>query len=430
MRRDATWEYLRGALWVLPTVAVTVALGIGFVLARVDVSADRWFAFQGTSDDARTLLIAIASTLATVIALVLGLTVVALQLASTQFSPRLLRSFLRDRVNQVVLSVFVATFTYSTAGLFTVGVSAGERVEDYPRLAVSFALVLLFASLLVLVFFVHHLAHSIQIDEVMGKVERSTVRVIEHDLPSEGVSSEPLPVPPPWAVEVPAYASGYVQTVHAEPLLAIATERELTILGSTMVGEYVVSGAPLLWVWRAAAGQELPDPELLREVARDAIRIGFERTAEQDAAFGVRQLADIAVKALSPAINDPYTAIQSLEHLGVVLAALARRRLGSQHLDDGTGVIRVVLPGRSLSYYLDMAIGQIRRYGCAEPRVDRALLRVLGTTGRFCADPADRKVVAAEVRLVVEDAEQSIRQPADLVPVRDHADRLLGDLLG
>src|SRR5690349_5087549 len=132
MRREAAWEYLRGALWVLPTLAVLLALGVGYVLSGIDVAADRWFVFQGTPDDARTLLIAIASTLATVIALVLGLTVVALQLASTQFSPRLLRDFLRDPINQVVLSVFVATFTYSTAGLFTVGVEAGRRVEDYP----------------------------------------------------------------------------------------------------------------------------------------------------------------------------------------------------------------------------------------------------------------------------------------------------------
>ena len=143
MRREALWEWIRGALWILPTVAVVMALGIGLVLSRIEVSSTRWFVFQGTPDDARTLLIAISSTLATVIALVLGLIVVALQLASTQFSPRLLRNFLRDRTNQVVLSVFVATFTYSTAGLFTVGVSAGQRMEDYTRLAVSFALVLL-----------------------------------------------------------------------------------------------------------------------------------------------------------------------------------------------------------------------------------------------------------------------------------------------
>ena len=179
VRREAVWEYLRGALWVLPTIAVVVALVVGYVLSQVEVSSTRWFVFQGTPDDARTLLIAISSTLATVIALVLGLTVVALQLASTQFSPRLLRNFLRDRVNQVVLSAFVATFTYSTAGLFTVGVEAGQRVGNYPRLAVSFALVMLFVTLLMLVFFVHHLAHSIQIDEVMRSVERSTLRVIE-----------------------------------------------------------------------------------------------------------------------------------------------------------------------------------------------------------------------------------------------------------
>ena len=252
VRREAAWEYLRGAFWVMPTVAVLIALALGKALASVDVSADAAFVFQGTPDDARTLLITITGTLATVIALVLGLTVVALQLASTQFSPRLLRNFMRDRVNQVVLSVFVASFTYSTAGLFTVGVSAGERVEDYPRLAVSFALVLLFVSLLMLVFFVHHLAHSIQIDEVQRKVELSTLRVIEHDLPTEGVSDDPEPEPPEGAMAVPAYRSGYVQTLHPEFVLPIAEERDLVVLGTRMVGEYVVEGSPLLWVWAAA----------------------------------------------------------------------------------------------------------------------------------------------------------------------------------
>jgi uncharacterized membrane protein len=425
VRREAAWEYLRGALWVMPTVAVLIALALGKALASVEVPDDAAFVFQGTPDDARTLLITITGTLATVIALVLGLTVVALQLASTQFSPRLLRNFMRDRVNQVVLSVFVASFTYSTAGLFTVGVSAGERVEDYPRLAVSFALVLLFVSLLMLVFFIHHLAHSIQIDEVQRKVERSTLRVIEHDLPTEGVSGDPEPVPPDGAVAVPAYRSGYVQTLHPEFLLPVAADRDLVVLGTRMVGEYVVMGSPLLWVWRGDAGQEPPDAEPVRRVVHGVVRIGFERTAEQDVAFGVRQLADIAVKALSPAINDPYTAIQSLEHLGVVLASLAGRRLGNQFVSDAAGVRRVIIPGRDLAYFLDLATGQIRRYGCAEPRVDRALLRVLENTGAFCVNPDDRRLVAVQVRLVLEAAESSIQQQADLVPVREHAGRVL-----
>lgn len=415
---------------MLPTLAVVLALGVGYLLSQIDVSPTRWFVFQGTPDDARTLLIAISSTLATVIALVLGLTVVALQLASTQFSPRLLRNFLRDRVNQLVLSIFVATFTYSTAGLFTVGVEGGERVQHYPRLAVSFALFLLFLSLLMLVFFVHHLAHSIQIDEVMRNVERTTRHVIEHDLPTAGVSPEPAPVPPDRAVVVPAYESGYVRTLHPEVLLPLARDRDVVVTLSTMVGEFVVEGAPLLRLWARAADGPAPDPAPFRTALPAAVCLGFERTAEQDVALGVRQLADIAVKALSPAVNDPYTAIQSLEHLGVLLAILVRRPLGTQRLRDPDGELRVVAPGRDLPYYLDLATGQIRRYGCAEPRVDRALLRVLATTGRFCHDPEDRTAVAGQVRLVLEDAERAIRQPADLVPVRAHAELVLRELGG
>lgn len=422
-------EYLRGALWALPTLAVLVALALGALLSSIDVPADAWFAFQGTPDDARTLLIAIASTLATVIALVLGLTVVALQLSSTQFSPRLLRNFLRDRTNQVVLSVFVATFTYSTAGLYTVGVEAGERTEDYPRLAVSGALALLFLSLVMLVFFVHHLAHSIQIDEIMARVERTTLRVITHDLPSDGVRAEPLPQPPAWAAPVPAHRSGWVQTVHPEVLVPVARDNAVVAAGTTMVGEYVVAGSPLLWVW-ADSGERTPSIEPFGAVLGDVFRVGFERTAEQDVAFGVRQLADIAVKALSPAINDPYTSIQSLEHLGVVLAALSRRPLGNRQLSDDAGALRVFVPGRNFAYFLDLATGQIRRYGCSEPRVAHALLRVLGTTGTFCQSATDRDHVADHVRLVLAAAEIGVRQPEDLAPVRDHAERVLRELRG
>jgi uncharacterized membrane protein len=164
IRRDTLTEYARGSLWVMPTFAVAAALATGSLLSQVTVGAHSPLAFQGTPDDARNLLIAIAGTMVTVIALLLGLTVVALQLSSTQFSPRLLRNFLRDRPNQIVLSAFVATFAYSAAGLYTVGVSGGNRTAGFPRLAVSGALVLLFASLGLLVFFADHLVHSIQVE--------------------------------------------------------------------------------------------------------------------------------------------------------------------------------------------------------------------------------------------------------------------------
>src|SRR6266536_1178371 len=174
--RGALREYVRGSLWVLPSLSVLAALAAGAALSSVRAGPRSPLAFQGTPDDARTLLLGITGTMITIIALLLGLAVVALQLSSTQFSPRLLRSFLRDRPNQVVLSAFVATFAYSAAGLYTVGVSGGNRTAAFPRLAVSGAIVLLFASLGLLVFFADHLVHSLhdrvdldRVHQVIGK---------------------------------------------------------------------------------------------------------------------------------------------------------------------------------------------------------------------------------------------------------------------
>ena len=255
IRRDALREYSRGSLWLLPMVAVVLSVGLGAVLSQIDVGPGSLLAFQGTADDARNLLIGITSTMVTVIALLLGLAVVALQLSSTQFSPRLLRNFLRDRPNQIVLSVFVGTFGYSAAGLFEVGVSGGERVTEFPRFAVTVAVGLLFLSLGLLVFFADHLAHSIQVDQVMRVAERSTLKVIG-ELPAAG---EPLPAPPPGAHVVPARSSGYVQVAHVDELLETATAQRVHIRLRPRVGEHVVAGRPLAWVWPAEPDRPVLD---------------------------------------------------------------------------------------------------------------------------------------------------------------------------
>jgi uncharacterized membrane protein len=207
--RDAIREYVTGSLWVLPSASAVLAVAAGFILSRIPVGPESPLAFRGTADDARTLLSNVTSTVVTVIALVLGLTVVALQLSSTQFSPRLLRSFLRDRPTQVVLSTFVATFAYSAAGLYTVGLSAGGRMEEFPRLAVSGALVLLFASLAMVVYFADHLAHSIQIDAIGKLVELDTLAVVNGRL---GRVEDVELTSPEWAVPLLAPVSGYVQS--------------------------------------------------------------------------------------------------------------------------------------------------------------------------------------------------------------------------
>ena len=259
--RDAVREYVTGSLWVLPGISAVLALVAGFILSRIPLGPESPLAFRGTADDARTLLSNVTSTVVTVIALVLGLTVVALQLSSTQFSPRLLRSFLRDRPTQVVLSTFVATFAYSAAGLYTVGLSAGGHTEEFPRLAVSGALVLLFASLAMVVYFADHLAHSIQIDAIGKRVELDTLAVVNGRLGSvEDVEF----TPPEWAVPLLAPVSGYVQSAYPELLLPLARQHRVHVRLGVWVGDHIVSGTVLAWMWTAARDEPVPDPVIFQ----------------------------------------------------------------------------------------------------------------------------------------------------------------------
>ncbi len=414
IRRDVWREYSRGSLWLLPVVAVVVSVGLGAVLSRINVSPDSLLAFQGTADDARNLLIGISSTMVTVIALLLGLAVVALQLSSTQFSPRLLRNFLRDRPNQVVLSVFVGTFGYSAAGLFEVGVSGGERVTEFPRFAVTVAVGLLFLSLGLLVFFADHLAHSIQVDQVMRVAENATLDVIRK-LPTGG---ERMETPPPGAHVVAARSSGYVQVTYVAALRRTAAAHRVRIRLRPRVGEHVVAGTVLAWVW--PTDDRSPLPPGLDAAVTEAVRIGFERTLEQDPGLGMRQLCDAACKALSPAINDPYTAIQAIEHLSVLYRALAARPPADvvEHAEHGL----VMIPSRSFTEHLALGVGLIRRYGAAEPTVIVALLRLLTTALEACGHAREhRAAITEQADLLVSAAQREIAEPADLALV--HSER-------
>jgi uncharacterized membrane protein len=414
IRRDVWREYSRGSLWLLPVVAVVVSVGLGAVLSRINVSPDSLLAFQGTADDARNLLIGISSTMVTVIALLLGLAVVALQLSSTQFSPRLLRNFLRDRPNQVVLSVFVGTFGYSAAGLFEVGVSGGERVTEFPRFAVTVAVGLLFLSLGLLVFFADHLAHSIQVDQVMRVAENATLDVIRK-LPTGG---ERMETPPPGAHVVAARSSGYVQVTYVAALRRTAAAHRVRIRLRPRVGEHVVAGTVLAWVWPTDDRSHVPPG--LDAAVTEAVRIGFERTLEQDPGLGMRQLCDAACKALSPAINDPYTAIQAIEHLSVLYRALAARPPADVVVHAPQGL--VMIPSRSFTEHLALGVGLIRRYGAAEPTVVAALLRLLTTALEARGHAREhRAAITEQADLLVSAAQREIAEPADLALV--HSER-------
>src|SRR5215204_1485870 len=419
VRREAMREYASGALWVLPAVAAVIALLAGYAISRIEVQPGTLLsrlAFHGTADDARTLLTAVSSTVVTVIALVLGLAVVALQLSSTQFSPRLLRNFLRDRTTQVVLSVFIATFVYSTAGLFTVGFEVETR-ETYPRLAVSGSLVLLFASIGMVVYFADHLVHSIQIDAINRLIERRTRQAIRrrpHRI------EESAPRAPSRAVRLTARRSGYLQMVHPELLLPLAADAGVTICLRPRIGQHVVAGTTVGWVWAPTADDLRPAATPFEDAIDANVRIGFERALEQDVAFGIRQQIDIALKALSPAVNDPYTAVQAIDHLTTVCCDLVVRPLGAEVLTDPSGRGRVIVPGNTFDDYLSFIRSRLARYGGSDITVMMALLRLLRSCVEVVGANSDRLATLDRAATdLLDDAERTLPGPADLVAYRD-----------
>jgi uncharacterized membrane protein len=434
-RRRVLLDYLAGALWVLPTVSVVVFLLAGAALSRVEVDQDSpWatLAFQGTADDARSLLIVVSSTMITVTGLVFALTIVALQIASGQYSPRLLRNFMRDRGTQLVLSIFVGAFAYSTAGLYTVGVQGSGQEAFVPRLAVSGSLALALASVGVLIYFIHHLARSIQIDTIMSQVEREASAVIDEVYPHQPgyrEAEERCPEPPLVAVGLPSARSGYIQAVDPDPLVRTAVRHGVVVVVARQVGDHVVAGTPIAWAWGRTAGQPPPGAGTLREAVDEAVQVGFERTMVQDVGFGIRRLVDIANKALSPAVNDPYTGVQAVHHLSVLLCSLARLRLGDWIVRDDQGELRVAVPRPKFPDYLRLGTAQIRRFGAAEPAVTRALIVLLRDVGTSSATEDRRHACVRHIRLVLDDARRATAQPADIEAVAAEAAaalRLLG----
>jgi uncharacterized membrane protein len=207
-------------------------------------------------------------------------------------------------------------------------------------------------------------------------------------------------------------------------LLPCAAQHGVCLRLRPRVGEHVVAGTTLAWVWRPSSGDAAPDPRDFTGVLDAGVRIGFERTLEQDAAFGIRQLVDVACKALSPAVNDPYTAVQAVDHLSVIFCALARRPLGPHVARDGQGV--VIVPARRFGDYLAVMCGLIRRYGAGEPTVANALLRLLGNCAAMTGDDPERyAAIEEQARIIVADAEREVAQPADLDLTHAEAEAML-----
>ena len=398
----AARDTLRTQIWPMPTVGIVVAIVVGITLplldARVDADLPAWLSellFAGDADAARTVLDAVAGSLITVTALTFSLTLVTLQLASGQFSPRLLRTFAADRFVHTTLAIFLATFVYALTVLRSVRTAHPGQDMFVPRMSVTLGFILAIASSLALVLFLAYLVKQIRVETMLRIVHAEASDTVDRVANQQDAARHIALAPstPATASPLSATRSGFVTRVDSLALFSAAVDADATIVIDASPGDAIVAGIPIGWVWSSRMqGLDVEVLEQLNERVGRALFVGYERTAAQDIGFGLRQLTDVAVRALSPGVNDPTTAVHALGHSTALLCEVASKNLGTRVISDESGVVRVVMHRPDLSNLLDLAISQPRRYGASDPDVLAQIYILLRRLGWVCP-PRDRQAI-------------------------------------
>jgi uncharacterized membrane protein len=410
------WIYLKSSLWFVPGLMIAAAIAIALLLISIDGRVNRaWLAgyprlFGAGADGSRGMLTAIASSMLTVAALIYSLTISALAQTSSQYTPRILRNFMGDRANQIILGYFVSVFAYCLIVLRTI--RGGDEGAFVPSFSVLMGLLLALGGIAVLIWFIHHIASSLQAMTIVQRVAEETLAAVEQLFPeSLGEAAEEhgraevgmLPTAAAWQA-IPAEATGYLQGVESEQLMALAQQHNLLIRIEHPIGEFVVKQTPLLSL--AGSSNDTPDKKIIGQLTR-LFSIGRHRTIEQDVGFGIRQLVDIALKALSPGVNDTTTALVCIDYLSAVLAELAGRRFPSLYRADGE-TVRVIAPAPSFTDYIARAFDQIRISGKGNVAVFERLLEAQATIARRTQNAGRRKVLADQMVLVMDFAQETL----------------------
>jgi uncharacterized membrane protein len=430
-RIRSMWYNITASLWFVPTLmafAAIVTAAVFVAMDRVfdlhDTSEEAWWLIQASAGSARQILTTIASTTATVLGVVFSITIIALQLASTQYSPRVLREFMRDRGSQVVMGTFISTFTYAILVARTVR-DTDEELYFVPIISLNFGILLSLASIAALIYFINHIAESIQVANLVATLGKATVPLVDAGFP--GNCGRALEEPPALdgfsCSSVPAPRSGYLQVIEADQLLDFATRHDIVIEMVMTIGDFVGEGAEIARLHGATA----LDEHIVSEV-QQYVSIGRRRTLQQDAAYGIRQIVDIAVKAMSPSINDPTTALICVDHLGVILRRMAMTRDVVPHRADSRGRLRLVLSGLTFGSALSQSFTPLRVYARKDPDVVLRLLTVLRRVAESAPEESRRELLWREAGMLVRAADRELEGEFEREQVNERLRELGGEL--
>lgn len=416
------WEKLRTSYWFIPALMAVGATLLAYGIDRLDeVYTPEWlwesgWAHKSEPEGAREILSTAASGIITVTGVVFSITIVALSLASQQFGPRLLYNFMRDRGNQFVFGTFIATYVYCLLVLRTIR----QGSEDYvPHLPVFVGFLLVLLSLAVLIYFIHHVAESIQAMTVISSVHEDLHEKIRTIFPDPYEASLAWPrqelrklIPEDFrqkACGVGAPKTGYLQAIDTEGLLELACAYDLIIEFEHRPGHYLIKEALVARVL-SPDGKEAGK---WREAVADAFIIGRQRTQEQDAEFLIFELVEIAVRALSAGINDPHTAVNCIDRLGSALAELGGRAMPSAYLHDAQGNLRLVTRPHTFEGLVNASIDQIRQYGMGSVAVTIRLLEMIAAVLPFARGKERREALLRQAAMIDQGSRQAFSEGSD-----------------
>jgi uncharacterized membrane protein len=418
------WSDLQSSFWFLPSLMVLGSVVLATAMIEADSAwSDRWLAqwprlFGAGADGARLMLSTLAGSMMTVMGITFSMTLLALALASSQYTSRILRNFMRSRITQVTLGIFAGIFVYCLIVLRTI---RGGEAEFVPSLAVFFAFFMALGGVGVLIFFIHHIASSIQASSIIASIAHETIAAIERlfpEKPGHGPDEDEDQDQMLRSLDkrtwyaVPAALSGYIQSVDNDALLGLARDRRTIVRMERGVGSFVVQNTALA----SLALTYPPDQEMIAAL-NGAYSISRHRTIEQDPAFGIRQIVDIALKALSPGINDTSTAVMCVDYLTVIMAQLAVRQFPPSHRYDGEA-LRVISIVPTFEGLLAESFDQIRRSAEGNVSIMARMLSAIDTITSLTVSSRHRRALKEQVQLIAELADRSIASTHDRAQIK------------
>jgi uncharacterized membrane protein len=423
VRREPLWlidfhQRIAVSLWFLPTIFAAAAIGAANLTIWLDtrIAAPIGVRPDLVSDPgtAATFAGAIAAATLAFVAVVFATTLVAIQLAASQYSPRTVRIFIRSRITRVTLGLFLATFVFSLIILVSNRASVGSAKQFAPVVSVSVLLALTLATVFGFVVYLHTVVRTMRVQYLLEAIAAESRRAIEENFPPASAyldAESGQPGSPPRRLNY-AGSAGVVSATDFHGLVTLCQRKRCWLELTVGAGEYLVHGTPIALVHGAAA---LDGPE----VSKFFLMRG-ERTFVQDPAFGFRQLVDIAIRALSPAVNDPTTAVQAIDRISDLLAIAGTRPDPTGLRVDSEGAVRVKQKLRNFDGLLVLALTEIIRYGAGAPQVVRRLLEVLNELEGTL--PTERHAAIARHRRLL-DAAVAIALPAPFAAVAAVPDR-------